>query len=192
MIREVYSQRVFIAIKIYPDTQFAEKLRNLKQQLAEEPIRWVKPENYHVTIRYIGDCDSLMIRDISAGLAGIVRLQPSFDLTIKELGVFRSLRHPRVLWAGIETGPGLYELRKEVDLMLNLKGFKFEADNFSPHLTLGRMKKIIYQRRLSDLIREYKKPALMSQVAESVVFFESIPGNGGAEYFPLSEHFFNE
>ena len=192
MTREVSSQRVFIAIKVYPDIQFVEKLRNLKQQLAKEPIRWVKQENYHVTIRYIGDCDSLLIRDISAGLAGLVRLQPSFDMTIKEIGVFRSLSYPRVLWAGIEAGSGLYELQKKVDHMLNSLGFKFEVENFSPHLTLGRMKKIIYRRRLVDLIREYQNCALMVQTADCIVLFESIPGNEGPEYLPISEHFFNE
>lgn len=100
--------------------------------------RWVPMEQFHLTLRFIGEVDEGTFQAIRVALAG-VKGAP-FHLALKGIGHFPPGRHPRVLWVGAEAGAPLLELQKEVELALVGAGIPPEERKFSPHITLARLK----------------------------------------------------
>ncbi len=185
-----HKKRIFIAIKLYPDEYFLEVLTQLRQDLENEKIRWVNKENLHLTLRFIGDCENEKIDLITNILQAIAENRKDFQLTVEGLGVFRSLSYPKVLWAGIKESEDLLNLKVEMDESLNEIGFDFTSESFSPHLTLGRMKRIKDRQLLKTEIQAFKNEVLLNQQVESVILFESILSREGPRYKPLQESFF--
>ena len=183
-------KRIFIAINFFPDPVFYDMLMDIKKRLEKERIRWVKTDNLHITLRFIGDYDINKIPEISEILSDVALNTTGFKLIYKDLGVFKSLSYPKVLWVGLEQSIALRELKKKIDLELNKTGFDFKEKKFSPHLTLGRMKYLKDKDSLRELMQNYKNKVFMRQNVESIVLMESKIDQKGAEYFPVSEHFF--
>lgn len=190
MSLEHHTKRIFIAIKLYPDDYFLDHLDQLQQDLKEEKIRWVKKEHLHLTLRFIGDCDIDRINLITSMLEQKVENKSDFQLNVEGLGVFRSLSYPKVLWAGIRENRNLKILKEEIDGGLNEIGFEFNSEKFSPHLTLGRMKRIKDRQKLRQELALFKNVFLFKQTVESVILYESILSDDGPEYLPLHESFF--
>jgi len=99
--------------------------------------RWVQPEQMHLTLRFIGEVDGGVFRDIGEGLGSI--MTEGFTLQVKGLGVFPPRKTPRVLWAGIEPVEEVCALRKRIDNVLIGMGLDPEGRKFSPHITLARL-----------------------------------------------------
>lgn len=100
--------------------------------------KWVKPEQLHLTLRFIGDADDKTAERIRTALAAIHA--PPLELRVARVGTFPPpQRPPKILWAGVATEPALLELQRQVDLAVNQLGFKPESRKWSPHITLARM-----------------------------------------------------
>jgi 2'-5' RNA ligase len=99
--------------------------------------RWIDPQNHHVTLRFIGDIDDALARDI-AGLLGRVR-RSTFDLRIEELLSFGG-RKPRALVAAVSPVPPLMELQAEHERLLQRLGLEPEGRKYTPHVTLARLR----------------------------------------------------
>jgi len=130
---EVAMPRLFTALEIPADIAFSLSL--LRGGLPG--VRWIDPENYHVTLRFIGNVDGLLADDIALALHQIDR--PSFDLAFDGLGAFGS-RRPRSLWAGLKPAPALNDLRGELEHCLQRIGLAPEHRRFTPHITLARLR----------------------------------------------------
>jgi len=183
-------KRIFIAIKLYPDQNFSVYLRRIREYLKDERIRWTKEENLHLTLRFIGDHENSGIPLISGNISQIALKTHGFKLKVQGLGIFRSLSYPRVLWTGIDKNNELCVLKKEIDEKLNTLGFNYSSENFTPHLTLGRMKRINDKEQITKLIHEYQDQILMESDVESIILFESLLKPEGPIYRPLDEYFF--
>jgi 2'-5' RNA ligase len=94
--------RAFIAIALPPPVLLA--AGNVQYKLRSDGIRlkWIKPENMHLTLRFLGDIDRRQLPEIEAAIGTAVKLVPPFALNAKRIGVFPNLRAPRVVWMGIE------------------------------------------------------------------------------------------
>lgn len=100
-------------------------------------VQWTKPEQLHVTLRFLGDVPVDRIESICARLAQ-VRVAP-FILPLDGVGTFPPNRPPRVVWIGIGTGhPRLFQLRQRVDDALLASGLQLDVRTFHPHVTLAR------------------------------------------------------
>ena len=99
--------------------------------------RWIDPENYHLTLRFIGDIDDALARDI-AGLLGRVRRRP-FELRLDGLTSFGG-RQPRALVASATAVPPLLELQAEQERLLQRLGLEPEGRKYIPHVTLARLR----------------------------------------------------
>ena len=183
-------QRIFVAIKIYPNDGFNKKLTNIVELLKDEPIRWTRRENLHLTLCFIGECHASKISMISKQLSTVSAGTPAFELKVKGLGVFRSVSYPRVLWAGIESSSTLHALVENTVAELRSIGLNFNFGHYSPHLTLGRMKKILHRKDFENILSGFIDEEFLIQTAGSMVLYESIHGKEGALYNPLSEHYF--
>ena len=98
--------------------------------------RWVRPENMHVTLRFIGEVDGADADDAHMALSQV--RGRAFPLALTGLGSFQSSRKLRLLWAGVEDEPGLVRLRDDVDKALVHSGLEPERRKFKPHVSLAR------------------------------------------------------
>lgn len=100
--------------------------------------KWVAPEQLHLTVRFIGEVDGGLFRDIKE-ILGEIHFA-SFSLQLKGVGYFPPRGAPRVLWIGLEKSEPLQLLRKKIDTALLRVRIEPEGRKFSPHITLARLK----------------------------------------------------
>jgi 2'-5' RNA ligase len=99
--------------------------------------RWVEPENYHITLCFIGDIDNLLAREIAFSLDQIDRA--SFEIIIDGLTILGSEK-PRALVAHVQDSLALSQLQSEQERMMRRLGMIPETRKFIPHITLARLK----------------------------------------------------
>lgn len=138
--------------------------------------RWVPGEQLHLTVRFIGEVDGGVFRDIRQGLEGVEC--DSFQLTLKGLGCFPPRKAPRVLWVGMEKSEELGVLRRRVDSCLKSCGISPEKRKFSPHITLARLKKTPLPRMVSFLENNghFQLPAF--QVSSFYLYSSALTSKG--------------
>ncbi len=104
-------------------------------------IRWARPENIHLTLKFLGDVREEVLGDLRAILSETCARHAPFDVGLAGLGAFPSARHARILWAGVSTGSErLRALAADLDAALVPLGFEREERPYAPHLTLGRVR----------------------------------------------------
>jgi RNA 2',3'-cyclic 3'-phosphodiesterase len=99
--------------------------------------RWIDPENYHITLRFIGDIDDRLAHDIASLLDGVRRR--SFEVRFANLTSFGG-RKPRAIVAAIEPVQPLVELQSELERLMQRLGLEPEGRKFMPHVTLARLR----------------------------------------------------
>ena len=99
--------------------------------------RWVPPENYHVTLRFIGEAPRYLAEEIDHALAALKA--PAFPLTLTGIGTFAKGGRLQSLWVGVERTAELDRLKNKVETALQRCGLDPERRRFQPHLTLARL-----------------------------------------------------
>jgi RNA 2',3'-cyclic 3'-phosphodiesterase len=99
--------------------------------------RWVPPENYHVTLRFIGEVPPHRAEEIDMALAAI--RGRGCDLTLAGVGTFSKGGRATTLWVGVERNPRLEHLQNKIETALQRAGLEPERRRFQPHLTLARL-----------------------------------------------------
>src|SRR5262252_305452 len=126
--------RLFVSIELPEEVK-----RNLVRMCCDVPgARWAEPEQMHLTVRFIGEVDGAVFRDIVSELDQV--RAPGFDLTLKSVGHFPPRGEPHVLWVGVEKNAWLVGLRDRVESAVVRAGVAPEGRRFSPHVTLARLK----------------------------------------------------
>lgn len=100
--------------------------------------RWLPPEQFHLTLRFIGEVESGTFADIADGLWEVAC--PPFSLRLRGVGHFPTRGQPRVLWVAIDAGDGLTRLHGQIESRLRSLGLDPEGRRFTPHVTLARLK----------------------------------------------------
>ncbi len=125
--------RLFSAIEI--PRSIAERLTMLRSGLSG--ARWIDPENYHLTLRFIGDVDGATARDFTNALGAID--VPPFELRLSGLGSFGG-RKPRAIFADLAPSEALETLQRAHERAAREAGLPPESRNFKPHVTLARLR----------------------------------------------------
>jgi len=133
--------RLFLAVPIPAEVRA--RIGALIERLEPEgwPMRWIDPENAHITLHFLGDTPPELAAILRMALPSVVAQHSAFDLRTAGLGVFPKLKRPRVLWLGMY-GPAhrLESLYNDLgDTLADLQ-FDIEEKPFSPHITLGRVR----------------------------------------------------
>ncbi len=123
--------RLFVALSLPDSVRW--QLRLLTGGLPG--IRWAPPENYHITLRFIGDIDGRDMDYVDAALAGL--RAPAFSLRLAEIGYFGSGEYPRAIWAGVEKTPALFHLQSKVESAIVRAGLTPLGQTYRPHVTLA-------------------------------------------------------
>ncbi|MCO5156028.1 MAG: RNA 2',3'-cyclic phosphodiesterase [Aquamicrobium sp.] len=99
--------------------------------------RWIDVENYHLTLRFIGDVEGHVADEIANALDRVRR--PSFTLTLSGVGAFGS-KKPHSIYAGVAPSPDLVALQAEIERICQRLGLPAETRKFVPHVTLARLR----------------------------------------------------
>jgi RNA 2',3'-cyclic 3'-phosphodiesterase len=173
--------RLFVGIQVPDDLR--RRLAGLQTGLAG--ARWVAPENLHVTLRFIGQVDGTVARDIDTALSAI--RAPAFGLGVNEVGCFGSGRKVRMLWAGAERNEALVHLHGKIESAVVRTGLEPEHRKFSPHITLARFRKAS-PHQVGGFI-EANNPFFVAPFqVTAFTLFESFLRPDGAQYVPLADY----
>jgi 2'-5' RNA ligase len=99
--------------------------------------RWVPPENYHLTLRFIGEIPGYRAEEIDVALSGL--RGRGFPLTLAGLGTFSKGGRSSALWVGVERNPKLDHLQNKIEIALQRCGLEPERRRFQPHVSLARL-----------------------------------------------------
>ncbi len=145
------------------------------------PVRWVRRDQYHLTLKFYGDVEPERLDAIAAMLAQAARSVRPLDLALDGLGAFPTPQRARVVWAGLIGPPELELLQDRVERGSEALGFPLEGKAFRPHVTLGRVRE---RERLPAGAADRLESVRVAEafLAESMVLFESILTPGGPQY----------
>jgi len=181
--------RLFVALEI-PSAMRENLAALLKTLRAVSPqTRWVRPENLHVTLKFIGEAPEAKLAAIRSALAGARSDQP-VTVDFRGLGFFPNDKHPRVFWAGIEASPNLKTLAADIDNGTEKLGIPREQRTFSPHLTLARFEPPGLPEKLRSAIHENATRNFGTLRATKFHLIESKLKPSGAEYTTLESFAF--
>lgn len=150
-------------------------------------VRWVKPEQMHLTLKFLGETKADKIRTILTMLDRMTWGIAPFVLDIGGIGAFPNPRNPKVIWAGIGVEARLVDFQQRIDTELEQLGFPKEKREFSPHLTLGRVKDGTYRKELVGCIEQHSTEHIGIVEVSQVVFFRSELTPSGPIYSVLGE-----
>jgi 2'-5' RNA ligase len=140
--------------------------------------RWIDPENYHVTLRFIGDVDDLVAHEV-ASMLGRVR-RTTFELRFDRLSSFGG-RRPRALVATLAPTQALMELQAEHERLMQRVGLDAEGRKYTPHVTLARLRDSS-SRQVADYLSERVFFGTSSFRISRFVLFSSRASVGGGPY----------
>ncbi len=141
--------------------------------------RWVRPENLHLNLRFIGEVDGGLFQDIAAELGEIEA--PAFEITLDGIGYFKSGREPRTIHVNVVRNPALSHLRDKIESRLVRMGLPREERKFMPHVTLARLRNTAPER-VGAFISEHNLFHAGPFTADHFTLFSSFLSRTGALY----------
>ena len=166
--------RLFTALELPEDIVW--RLSLMREGLSG--AHWMDPDNYHLTLRFAGDISEAEADNFAGALAEI-RFD-SFELEISGLGSFGGNK-PRALWAGVKASASLDLLQKAHERAARAAGLPPEARNFSPHVTLARLRNI-KPRAVADYLARHGGFFSTPFTVTRFILFSSRPNQGGGPY----------
>lgn len=186
--------RLFVALEIPPQVreEFASLIKELRaadSSFSKSRARWIRPENLHVTLKFIGHVDAGKLDAIRAALSEIHADGP-VEMRFRGLGFFPNGKRPRVFWAGTEASPNLAPLAAEIEAGLEKAGIAAETREFAPHLTLARFDPPGISDGLSEIAQQNVTREFGTVRTGEFHLFESKTRPAGAEYSRLTSFHF--
>lgn len=179
--------RAFVAIEL--DDPIRRRLAGAQQRLlgAGSGVKWVRPENVHLTLKFLGEAADDAIGAIVRALGEAAGGVEPFAARVIGLGAFPPRGVPRVVWAGIiEPTGSLLALQQRVERALEPLGFPPETRAFAAHATLGRVKKPHGARRLQQAVGDLADEDFGRQRVAAVALFRSDLSPAGPTYTALA------
>lgn len=176
--------RLFTALEIPQDAALSLSL--LRGGLPG--ARWIDVENFHLTLRFVGDIDAPVADELIHALDRIDRAP--FTISLNSVGSFGS-KKPHSLWAGVSPSPELMALQAEIARICDRLGLPADPRKFMPHVTLARLR----NARLDDVVRylhAFGNFRTMPFTVDRFVVMSSKDSVGGGPYlveeaYPLTE-----
>jgi 2'-5' RNA ligase len=167
-------QRIFTGLELPLDV--AQSLAMLRGGLPG--ARWIDPEDYHVTLRFIGDVDDTLAREVALLLGKVSR--PPLELRLDGLSSFGG-RRPRAVIATLAQTPALMELQAEHERLMQRAGLEPEGRKFTPHVTLARLRNSS-SRQVAEYLTTRPFLAPLSFRVTRFVLFSARASVGGGPY----------
>jgi 2'-5' RNA ligase len=179
--------RCFIAVEMPGPlkTKIGELIDTLRQTGAD--VKWVKKENLHITLKFLGNIAESSVDDIKNSLTRKLSHYEPFCIRISGTGTFPPGRFPRVIWIGMDEAEILNHIHKNVDEGMSGFGVKPDDRLFSPHLTVGRVRSNKRMNELLKKIDEMRSEEFGALEISGVSLMKSELKPAGPEYERLAE-----
>ena len=192
--------RAFVAVLLDEQTRRAVAAQIDRLRPLSKVVAWVPPHNLHLTLRFLGDQTEEQLAEVVPALEEAASGVPTFTLTLKGLGAFPGLDHPRTLWVGVSEGvQEVQRLQARVAETLERRGVPIEARAWQAHVTIGRVTDERRSRRegMPELRSAVMRGATMpfgSMPVASIALMRSDLYTSGARYtgiasVPLSSEY---
>lgn len=177
--------RLFVELEIPGAVR--EKLVELVKDLRVEMagVRWVRPEDFHVTLKFIGEIAASQVEGLCAALASVKAERP-VEVHFRGVGVLYNARRMVVFWAKLEASPSLGTLAEEVDRVLEPLGIARQDRAFLPHVSLARFKDSGMAKRLRAVVNENADRDFGILRSSEFHLIESKLGPTGASYSKIA------
>ncbi len=167
-------KRLFVAIKVHPSEELLNAYDTIKTRLSGGKINWVHKNNFHITLKFLGDTPDKQIPGIIDSLNQAATQTQIIHFTVENFGFFGSVSFPRVLWMGInQQNQGIEKAFVQTQKALEKTGKIKEELIFKPHLTLGRIKHIDNITPLHELEAEFKGKLFQEVTVDSIELYQS-------------------
>jgi 2'-5' RNA ligase len=154
---------------------------------AASDVRWLPPENVHLTLQFLGAVPHARVADVTAAVAACAAAAGPLSLEVRGAGGFPNARRARVVWLGLGGDvAALAALVQELGRRLAPLGFAPEERPFSPHLTVGRAREARGSPGLAGALAEVAQEDGIAWRAGELVLFESHLSPQGARYEPVA------
>ncbi len=147
--------------------------------------RWVPPENYHLTLRFIGDTPAYRCEEVDLALAAIRSRR--FSMELSEVGVFAKSGRAKAVWVGVARNPALEHLAGKIETALQRAGLEPERRRFTPHVTLARCNNVA-EDRLASFVQMHNLFRAGPLEVSAFTLFSSLLGKDQAVYTPEVEY----
>ena len=133
--------RTFISIPVPIEVRSKKNMLYSTLEACPSEINWVKNEQLHLTIKYLGETTESLFDKVKSEISEIAAKVRPFELTIKKTGCFPKKERPRVLWLGIDGNiTSLNSLFLNIEKKIEVLGFPRSREDYFPHITLARVK----------------------------------------------------
>ncbi len=182
--------RTFIAVDLPPSVLEAlgQVSSQLQEKLPDTPVRWVNYQKMHLTLKFLGDISKENIGMVEKILQSEAAKRQAMEIGIGGIGAFPKMRHPRVIWIGIEAPTDLFDLRRGIEDGVARLGYNYDKYDFTPHLTLGRISRKASARdvrKIGNVLHEYQVGFIGVARIEAVHLYRSDLSPEGAKYTRL-------
>lgn len=182
--------RAFLACELPSHLQDAIETTtmDLHKMLGDDLIRWVPAHNIHLTLKFLGDVSPANLDLIKQMLTAEAAQYETFDLEVKGLGSYPTSRRPRVLWVGLDAPAALTSLQHAIESAAARLGYEPEGRDFSPHLTIGRVRQNVSSadlQKIRSMLEEANIGPLGTVCVDAVHLFKSDLQRSGAVYTKL-------
>jgi 2'-5' RNA ligase len=178
--------RAFVAILL--DDAVRRELGEAIERLrpVARDVAWVAPGNLHLTLKFLGEVPEALIKSVAGALGEASVAADPFEARIHGLGAFPSAGRPRVVWAGVTEGAAeMIALVRRIDTVLVPLGFPRDERPFSPHVTLGRVRRPERNLALTDALENAAAREFGQMRVPSASLMQSGLGPRGARYTEL-------
>lgn len=178
-------KRLFVAVKVTLDEEVQQTIASLHHAMRHHTITWVKQDVCHLTLRFIGATPESRIPQIRKALQRVCDQNQPFTMSLNKHGAFGSHYEPRVLWLGFEEFGPFEKMVCEMEPLLQEAGVEPYYGNIVPHITLGRVKKVVDKRRFWEQYEQTMGHLHQEIPIREVTLYQSILHEEGPEYIPV-------
>ncbi|RKD33147.1 RNA 2',3'-cyclic phosphodiesterase [Thermohalobacter berrensis] len=179
--------RTFIALTF--DNNLKKRLGKIQKKIREYSLkgRWVYVDNFHLTLKFLGNISPQEINRIKLVLNDFSKNYSPLDFSLDNLGYFPGKNKFRVVWLGINGDTqSLYDLKLDLENKMNSIGFVKEKRRYTPHITLGR--DIVFNTEFSQLKNIISEDLDYDFILDKITFMESKQVNRKRIYEPIAEY----
>jgi 2'-5' RNA ligase len=180
--------RTFVAIDIPFTTPIHQIYLDLQRNCNGLDIKYTDPKQGHLTLAFLGETNSKQINELHSDFLKLTLGFNKIQMELKGLGVFKSVRHPQVLWVGVNIPLQLKQLHEAIHNITQKQGFKRDHAAFAPHYTIGRVKQVSTNHNLSTFLEKYQNTVFGVAEMNEFVFYESILKPAGPVYKVLYKY----
>lgn len=179
--------RSFVAVEV--TAEIRTRTQKLIQRLQSVPakVKWVEPENLHLTLKFLGDVEIEQTAAICTALRRAVATLEPFEVELAGVGAFPDVRRPRTVWIGVTRGEeALITLHGTLEDELAELGFRPENRRFRGHLTCGRVRSLARDNgQLATRLEENKDFYGGILIVDEILLISSELNADGPRYYPL-------